>query len=157
MKRNMPFFILILVLLAIDQITKAIIAATIPFYGSVRVIPGFFAFSHIHNKGAIFGIFSQTGSLLITILLTAASLLALGMVIFYFFKTPPSQKPMKISLTLILAGAVGNLIDRVVRGYVIDFLEVHVKSFYWPTFNVADSCISIGALLLVVIILMRRS
>jgi signal peptidase II len=64
---------------------------------------------------------------------------------------------MKIILTLILAGAVGNLIDRVVRGYVIDFLEVHVKSFYWPTFNVADSCISIGALLLVVIILMRRS
>ncbi len=157
MKRNMPFFILILVLLAIDQITKAIIAATIPFYGSVPVIPGFFALSHVRNKGAIFGIFSQTGSPLTTVLLTAASLLALGMVIFYFFKTPSSQKPMKITLTLILAGAFGNLIDRLFRGYVVDFLEVHVKSFYWPTFNVADSCISIGALVLVVIFLIRRS
>jgi len=156
MKRHTPYFILILVILVIDQITKFVIAKNIPFYGSVPVIPNFFSLTHIHNKGAIFGMFSQRGGTLVTILLTAASLIALVMVIFYFFKTPTSQKSLKIALTLILAGAVGNQIDRFFRGYVIDFIEVHVKRFYWPTFNTADSCITVGALLLIFIFFVRR-
>jgi signal peptidase II len=78
-------------------------------------------------------------------------------VIYYFLKTPAAQKITKIGLTLILAGAVGNLIDRLARGYVLDFIEWHIKQFYWPTFNVADSCITIGALVLAAAILLRRS
>jgi signal peptidase II len=112
---------------------------------------------HIRNKGAIFGFFSQSGNIWVFVLLTLASLAALGLVIYYFFKTPPNEKILKISLSLILAGAVGNLIDRVFRGSVIDFLDFSVKGWHWPSFNLADSCISIGALLLVFVFLFKRS
>ena len=156
MKRNIPYYLLIVLLVALDQGAKMIIVRTIRFYSSIPVITGFFSLTHIHNKGAIFGMFNQTDGPLITIVLTAASLIALGMVIVYFFKTPASEKWMKISLSLILAGALGNLTDRVFRGYVIDFLEFYVKRYHWPTFNVADSCISIGALLLVIVFFTRR-
>ncbi|MDP2915671.1 MAG: signal peptidase II [Candidatus Aminicenantes bacterium] len=157
MKRHRPYLVLIAVLIAADQITKAVVAKTVPFYGSVSVIPGFFAVSHIHNTGAIFGLFNGSSNKLIAILLTAATLTAMGMVTVYFFKTPTSQKAMRFALALILAGALGNFVDRLFRGHVIDFLEVHVKKFYWPTFNIADSCISIGAVLLVFILVTRRS
>ena len=156
MKRHAPFLALIAGLVALDQVSKAIVVKTIPFYAHASVIPGFFAISHIHNKGAIFGAFSQSGSPLVTIGLVAAQLVALTMVVIYFLKTPPAQKGMKIALSLILAGALGNFIDRIARGYVIDFLEFHVGRAYFPTFNAADSCITIGALLLVLIFFTRR-
>jgi signal peptidase II len=85
-----------------------------------------------------------------------ATLVALALVVYYFFKTPPAEKPAKISLSLILAGALGNLIDRVFRGYVIDFLDLYVKKWHWPSFNVADSCVTIGAFLLVFIVFFKR-
>jgi len=157
MKRNIPHLIVITILVIVDQATKALVAQCVPLYGSVTVIPGFFKIAPIRNKGAIFGILSQSRGTAATMLLTAAQLLAFGLVIYYFLKTPAAQKITKIGLTLILAGAVGNLIDRLARGYVLDFVEWHVKRFYWPTFNVADSCITIGALVLAAAILLRRS
>ena len=157
MKRHAPHLVLIAALIAADQITKTVVAKSVPFYGSVSVIPGFFSISHIHNTGAIFGMFNGSGGKLIAILLAAATLTAMSLVIVFFLKTPASQKLMRFALSLILAGALGNFIDRIFRGYVIDFLEVHVKKFYWPTFNIADSCISIGAVLLVFIFFTRRS
>lgn len=80
----------------------------------------------------------------------------MGLVIYYFFKTPSSERLLKVSLSLILAGALGNLIDRVFRGYVIDFLDLYVKGWHWPSFNLADSCISIGALLLIYIFFFKK-
>ncbi len=156
MKRNTLYFGLVLVLLVFDQAAKMIIVRTIKLFGTVTVIPGFFDLSHVRNKGAIFGTFSRMDGPLVTILLTVASLCALAMVAYYFIKTPASEKWMKISLALILGGALGNLIDRVFRGYVVDFLELYVKDFRWPTFNVADSCITVGAILLVIVFLVRR-
>jgi signal peptidase II len=156
MKKHAPFLGLIAGLIALDQITKAVVVRMVPFYGHANVIPGFFAISHIHNKGAIFGTFSQSGSPLITIGLAAAQMVALVLVFVYFLKTPASQKGMKIALTLILAGALGNFIDRIARGHVIDFLEFHVGRAYFPTFNAADSCITIGAALLVLVFFLRR-
>ena len=156
MKRHLPYLGLIAGLVALDQIAKAVVVKLVPFYGNVSVIPGFFAVSHFHNRGAIFGTFSQSPSPLVTIALAAASLFALVMVVVYFFRTPVSQKGMKLALTLIMAGALGNFIDRVARGYVVDFLEFHVKRAYFPTFNVADSCITIGALVLILILVARR-
>jgi signal peptidase II len=122
----------------------------------VRLIPGFFNITVIHNKGAIFGFFSQTGNQLVYVLLTLASFAALGLVVYYFFKTPPAEKLMKISLSLVLAGALGNLIDRIFRGYVIDFLDFYVEKWHWPFFNVADSCITIGACLLILVFFRRK-
>ena len=112
MKRNVPHLIGIALLVIIDQATKALVARYVPLFGSVSVIPGFFKIAPIRNKGAIFGIFSQARATGVTSLLTAAQLVAFGLVIYYFLKTPAAQKITKIGLTLILAGAVGNLIDR---------------------------------------------
>ena len=112
--------------------------------------------TRIHNKGAIFGTFSQTGSPLVFALLTAASLAALGFVVYYFFKTPSTDGLMKFALTLILAGALGNQFDRLVRGHVIDFLDFYVGRAHWPFFNVADSCISVGACLMLVVLFRRK-
>lgn len=157
MKQRIPYFILIVFLLIADQITKAVIARNIVLNSSKEVIPGFFHLVHIRNKGAIFGFFSQTGNRYVFLVLTLASLTALGLVVYYFFKAPHSERLLRVSLSLIMAGALGNFIDRIFKGYVIDFLDVSVKGWHWPSFNVADSCISIGAVLLIFIFLFRRS
>jgi len=156
MKRNYFYFLFIIIWVAVDQVTKFFVARIIPLYGSRKIIPGFFNLAHIHNRGAIFGFFSQPGGGFVRLVLTGASFLALGLVIYYFIKTPASEKFMKFALTLILAGALGNLIDRLLQGYVIDFLDFHVGSHHWPFFNLADSSITVGAMLLVLVFLRRK-
>jgi signal peptidase II len=156
MKRNIPYFLFILVMIALDQAAKFVISRTVELYESRAVIPGFFNITRIHNRGAIFGAFNQSNNQVVFIALTAASLLALGLVVFYFFKTPPSDRLVKISLALIMAGALGNLLDRLTRGFVIDFLDVYVRNAHWPFFNVADSCISVGAVLMLFIFFRRK-
>ena len=156
MKNNAPYFLLTIALVALDQATKHIIARTVDLYESVPVIPGFFNITRVHNKGAIFGTFSQANNKLVFALLTAASLAALALVVYYFFKTPAGDKLMKVSLTLIMAGALGNQFDRLLRGHVIDFLDFYVGKAHWPFFNAADSCITIGACLMLVILFRRK-
>jgi len=156
MKKNARYFLAALGLVVLDQATKALVARKVPLYESVPVVKGFFNITRIHNKGAIFGTFSQTDNTLVFGLLTAASLAALAFVVYYFFKTPDSDKLMKVSLTLIMAGALGNQFDRLVRGHVIDFLDFYVGRAHWPFFNVADSCITIGACLMLVTLFRRK-
>lgn len=156
MKANGPYLLAAGALVVLDQVTKNIVARGVPLYDSVPVIPGFFNITRIHNKGAIFGTFSQTGNSLVFALLTAASLLALAFVVYYFFKTPASDKLMKVALALIMAGAFGNQFDRLVRGYVVDFLDFYLGTTHWPFFNVADSCITVGAGLMLVVLFRRK-
>jgi signal peptidase II len=155
-KENRPYLWLAFGLVVIDQVTKNVVARTVDLYESLTVIPGFFNITRIHNRGAIFGTFSQTNNGLVFALLTAASLAALAMVVWFFLKTPASDRLMKISLTLIMAGALGNQFDRLVRGHVIDFLDLHIGTAHWPFFNAADSCISIGACLMLLTLLRRK-
>ena len=157
MKQRIPYFVLMLFLLTADQVTKALIARNIILNTSKEIIPGFFHLVHIRNKGAIFGFFSQSGNRFVFLFLTLASLAALSLVVYYFFNASPKDRLFKLSLSLIMAGALGNFIDRIFKGYVIDFLDVSVKGWHWPSFNVADSCISIGAVLLISIFLFKRS
>jgi len=156
MRKNLPYLAFIVFLLCFDQATKWLIARQIPLYGTRKVIPGFFSLTHIRNKGAIFGFFSHAGSRFVFLALIVASLVALALVVFYFIKTPAADRGMKLALSLILAGALGNQIDRVGRGYVIDFLDLYVRNRHWPFFNVADSCITIGAILLLIMFLVRK-
>ncbi|TEU06529.1 MAG: signal peptidase II [Candidatus Aminicenantes bacterium] len=156
MIRKGQYFLVVVVLMGLDQLTKALIVRSITLQGSREVIPGFFNLTHVRNRGAIFGFFSHSDSRILYIFLTLVSVAALGLVIYYFFKTPVSERLMKISLSLILAGALGNLIDRLFRGHVIDFLDFYVKDWHWPSFNVADSCITVGASLLIFILIFKR-
>jgi len=156
MKKNLPYALIVALGVVVDQITKAIITAEIPHLGTRPVIPGFFSLTLVHNRGAIFGLGSRTSNPVLTVLLMAAALAALGLVIYYFFKTPSDERLTKVSLSLILAGALGNQIDRLIRGYVVDFLDFYVKSQHWPFFNVADLCISVGAVLLLISLIRRK-
>lgn len=156
MKKNAPYVLTMIALVALDQATKHLIARAVDLYESVTVIPGFFNITRIHNKGAIFGTFSQTDNQLVFALLTAASFAALALVVYFFFKTPSGDKLMKVALTLIAAGALGNQFDRLIRGHVIDFLDFYVGQAHWPFFNTADSCITIGACLMLIILFRRK-
>jgi len=154
--KNGRYLFFALGLVVLDQVTKHLVARTVDLYESVTVVPGFFNITRIHNRGAIFGTFSRTNNDVVFALLTAASIAALAMVVWYFFKTPASDRLMKVSLTLIMAGALGNQFDRLVRGHVIDFLDFYIGTAHWPFFNAADSCISIGACLMLVTLFRRK-
>jgi len=154
--RTKFYYLLIGILVILDQLTKFFIAKNLTQYDSITIIPGFFKLVHVRNNGAIFGFLSDSGKPWIFIVLTIASLIALSLVIYYFFIIPAKDKLFKLALTLILAGALGNLIDRVLRGYVVDFLHFYVQRWQWPSFNLADSCITIGALLLLYIFFIRK-
>lgn len=156
MKRTSPYFFFILALLGLDQVTKFLLAKQIPYGGSKNIIPGFLNFSHVHNRGAIFGFFNQGGNPLVYLILTLASLTALGLVVYYFVKVPLAERLLKATLSLVLAGALGNLVDRLLRGYVIDFIDIYIGKYHWPSFNVADSCISIGAVFLIYIFFFKK-
>ncbi len=156
MKKKGVYFIFIFFVLLADQVTKLWISRTVPLSVSKRIIPGFFNLTHIHNRGAIFGFLGQSRSPAVFYLLMLASLVALVLVVYYFFRTPPTEKLMVLSFSFILAGALGNLVDRIFRGYVIDFLDFHVQEWHWPSFNVADACVSIGAVSLILLLIFKR-
>ncbi len=156
MRKNMPFAALALVLIGLDQASKALVEAKVGLHQSLPVIKGFFSIAPIRNKGAILGLFNASGSRLVPLLLGLLAFAAMILIGAYFLKTPASEKLVRTAFALIMTGALGNLIDRVARGYVVDFAEMHIGRFYWPTFNVADSCITIGAILLVVAVFFRR-
>ena len=156
MKKNVFFLALIAALVVLDQVTKRLVADSVRLYSSRVVIPGFFNITRVHNNGAIFGMFSEATSHALLVILTAASLVALALVIYYFIKTPAADWKIKLALSLILAGALGNFVDRLFRGYVVDFLDFYVKRWHWPFFNLADSSITVGAFLLVIFFVFRK-
>jgi len=116
MKRKIPFFLVIGFLLVADQVTKALIEGHVAQGGLLTVIPGFFNLRHVRNDGAIFGFLSGGGRSWVSAGLLVATLIALAFVLVYFFKTPTGEKGILLGLTLIATGALGNLIDRVLKG-----------------------------------------
>ncbi len=156
MKGSALYFVIIISLLFIDQITKTIVSMSFNLYESRGVIPGFFNLTYIKNRGAIFGFFSTNQGFWVYALLTLASLSALGLVVYYFYKTPSAERFLKVSLSLILAGALGNLTDRLLRGSVVDFLDFYVNDWHWPFFNIADASITVGAILLLYIFFFKK-
>ena len=156
MRRKAPYLILAGLLVAADQVTKFLVAARIFQGQTVTVIPGFFNLVHVHNRGAIFGLLSQSVNPWVRRGLLAASLAALVFVIYYFARTPAAEKGVLVGLTLILSGALGNQVNRLWPGYVVDFLDLHIGGAHWPFFNVADSCITIGGVWLLITFVFRR-
>jgi signal peptidase II len=112
------------------------------------IIHGFLNLTLIHNTGAAFGLMAGQVSLARTFFFLAVSLLAIGVVLWMLFRLPEGQKMELIALSLILGGALGNVSDRIRLGEVVDFIDIYYRTYHWPAFNVADSAISIGVILL---------
>ncbi|MCX7972980.1 MAG: signal peptidase II [Candidatus Aminicenantes bacterium] len=140
------FHLLVLFLVGLDQFSKTLIEKNIFLYQKIEVIPGLLNLTRIHNRGIIFGAFSNLHHPAGRIILTLLSFVGLAVVIYFYLKTPVAEKMTKFSFSLILAGALGNLIDRVTRGYVVDFIDFHLGRYHWPYFNLADSFITVGGL-----------
>ncbi len=148
MKSKLPYFIITATVLAADQLTKAWATASLKPVIFIEVIPGFFRLSYATNRGVAFSLLADS-QFDLRWALAAISLAAALFVISYFRRAPANLTRLNISLALLLAGIVGNLIDRVRLGEVVDFIELHWRDLYsWPTFNLADSAICVGAVLL---------
>jgi signal peptidase II len=148
------YFLLIAgLVLALDRLSKWIIAQSIPLYGSVNVIPGFFKLTHVTNRGAAFGLFSDSPSQYKILVLIFFSVLALIVVTALLWRHTAGMNSTAVALSLIFGGAIGNLWDRVLSGHVVDFLEFYIGPYVWPDFNIADSAIVIGAAILMAEIL----
>ncbi|MCK4835559.1 MAG: signal peptidase II [Candidatus Aminicenantes bacterium] len=143
------YIFIIALIVVIDQISKLIIKINFTIYSEVNIITGFFQIRYVKNSGAVWGLFSNTPHSFIPKVITGLSLIALIIVVYYFVKINPSCILELTSLSLITGGALGNNIDRLYQGYVVDFLDFYISKYHWPTFNVADFCISSGVLLLI--------
>jgi signal peptidase II len=132
----------------LDQLTKHL------FWNNARnyeIIPGYFNITLVKNAGAAFGMFQGA-----RVFFVAASIVAVALIVYLGARLPSAQRQRRLLLGLILGGAVGNLIDRVLFGEVIDFLQIGINGHYWPVFNVADAGVSIGAALLILYALRTR-
>lgn len=153
-RRILPSFLLMAAVVGLDQATKALLVRSVELHGPhIPLIDGLLSISHVRNRGAAFGILSDWDLPHQPLLLSLLSLAALTGIAIYFLRLPAAARLPRLALALVLGGAVGNLIDRVRLGYVVDFIHVYWRQYQWPDFNVADSAITIGVSLLVIDIL----
>ncbi len=138
--------------LILDQLTKWAIHSRFKVGESVDLIQSFLAFTDVRNRGAAFGILQTADPRFREPFFLIIPVLAIGIIGYLYYRLEPEKKVSAVALSLILSGAVGNLVDRVRFGYVIDFVDAHWNDVYhWPAFNVADSCIVIGVGILLVL------
>jgi signal peptidase II len=135
------------VIIAVDQITKQLIYKNIFYGSSIVLIPRFLEISHVHNTGAAWGMFNQHTGILSAVTLAACAGLA-------FLYSQSKKKLFSAALLMVIGGALGNLIDRISRGFVIDFIRVWIFKYEFPNFNVADSCITIGCVLMIIAVML---
>ncbi|MBF0328044.1 MAG: signal peptidase II [Nitrospirae bacterium] len=141
--KNSPLFFIIIaaVVFVLDQFTKQIIKTNVTPFDVIRVLP-FFNIVYAENVGSAFGMFKSLGN---AFFVAVAGLAAVVITVMIW-----KDKENRLGLSLILGGAVGNLADRIIYGYVIDFLDCHAAGYHWPAFNVADSALTVGTTLIIV-------
>lgn len=150
-------FLIALLVVVLDRVSKWLVSVNVTLHDSVSVLPGFLRITHVQNSGAAFGLFAESPSEWKVAILILFSILALAVVSALLWKNSHSMSTTGVGLSLILGGALGNLWDRLLAGHVVDFLDFYLGSYHWPAFNIADSAIVIGALLLVAEILFAKS
>jgi signal peptidase II len=136
------------VMIILDQISKVWVDSNLSLHQSIPVMPSF-SITYAHNYGAAFSFLSEAGGWQRWFFAVLAIAVSVG-IILYLKKLKPEEKLLAVSLSLILGGAIGNIIDRVIYGYVIDFLDVYYQVYHWPIFNIADSAITVGVVLMLI-------
>ncbi len=135
-------------ILVLDQLTKYLVEKNIRMFDTITIIPGFFNLTHVRNKGAAFSLFATAPDAVRSIFFLAVTFAAVIALVLLIRKT--HERLLVSSFSLIMGGAIGNVIDRIRFGEVVDFIQWYYRSFYWPSFNVADSAISVGVGLLAI-------
>ena len=135
--------ILTIVFLIIDIVSKLVVSNLMDVYDSIIIIKNFFNITYVRNNGAAWSLFAGRTWLLIIV-----SLIIISFIILYIYKNRPKNKFEMIGYSLVLGGAIGNFIDRIVYGYVIDFLDFNIFGYDYPIFNLADTFIVIGVIIL---------
>lgn len=143
-RRYVTFLLICAGIILIDQVTKGLVTQRLYLYENLEIIPGFFSLTYIRNTGGAFGMLAGEASGLRTGLFLMASCVALVIILYLYMRIPPGKPWLDAGLAMTFGGAVGNLIDRLRFGEVVDFLDIYIGTLHWPAFNVADSCISIG-------------
>ena len=145
--RRYGFYVTILLVILLDQLTKLLVVATVPLFDSVTIIPNFLDITYVRNTGLAYGLLNDWDSAYKPLITGALAVAALGGILLYARQMPAEEKWSRIGLSLILAGAIGNILDRVRLGYVIDYVDFYWRGWHFWAFNVADAAISIGAVL----------
>jgi signal peptidase II len=152
--RKAAIFILLLVVgLALDQVSKILVLDHLALGSQIPLISGFLNLVHIHNKGAAFGLLSGWSAEFAWMFFVITTLLVLAVLGYLLWRLPDDHWPAALGYSLILTGALGNLIDRIRLGEVVDFIDVYWGRYHWPAFNVADSLVCVGAAVLVWVII----
>lgn len=154
MHKSLWWLLLSLLIVVLDQASKYIISHALTLYQTIVVFP-FFNLTLAHNRGAAFSFLNQTGSVALWLFAGIASIVSVAIIV-WLYRLPRGQAWQGCALALILGGAIGNLVDRLVRGFVVDFIQLHAGNWYWPAFNIADSAICVGAVILALTILFTR-
>jgi len=137
-----------LIVIVFDQWSKYAIVDAMDLYQSIQILP-FFNLTYVHNYGAAFSILYDAGGWQ-RYFLSAIAIVVSGIILWWLKQTTKEQVLLPVAFSFILGGAIGNVADRILHGYVIDFLDFYYQSYHWPAFNVADSAIFIGAGLLII-------
>ncbi|MDA8139680.1 MAG: signal peptidase II [Desulfobacteraceae bacterium] len=159
LRKYLPFGIISTVVIVLDQLSKALVMNYLPLGDSITIIPNFFSLTHVHNPGGAFGFMARNGSPLRHWLFLAAAVFALVMIVYFYHQTPKDRPFFGFALALIFGGAIGNMIDRIRFGEVVDFLDVYLGFTslpHWPTFNIADCGVTIGVTIFVLHILFKK-
>jgi signal peptidase II len=137
------------VIIVVDQVTKAIVRSQFELHDGVQVIPGFFNLTRVHNTGAAFGMLNGIDFPFKTAALSVVAAGALAGLAFFAASLPVGQRLSRLGIALVIGGAAGNLIDRIALGYVTDFVDVYWQGWHFWAFNVADAAITVGVALMI--------
>lgn len=151
----MGFYLIALAIVLTDQATKAIVVRSMRLGQSIPIVPGYFDLTFVLNPGAAFSLLATLPERIRSPFFILISVAAAVLIVVYRARHLRGHRLATVSLGLILGGAVGNLIDRIRYGVVVDFLDAHVHQYHWPVFNVADSAISVGVTLLLIEMLLE--
>lgn len=145
------YYILTLLILAFDHLTKWWIRSEFDLHQSFDIIPHYLRIVRVHNTGVAFGLFAEFHSAWKPYLLALMAVIAVVVIVIYSARMPSERILLQLALAVTMGGILGNFIDRIAHGFVVDFIEFHIRDkFYWPTFNVADSAITVGIALLLI-------
>jgi signal peptidase II len=145
------FYLLTAGVLILDHLTKWLVRTQMDLHDAIELIPNLLSLSYVRNSGVAFGLFADLQSVWKPYVLAGMAVIAVAVILVYSSRTPTNRVLLQVALAITMGGILGNFTDRVMHGFVVDFIEFHYKElFYWPTFNVADSAISIGIALLLI-------